>query len=102
MIEKDYGTGVCVQCGRPFKKINGIQRYCGMICKKKAQNQQNRDWMRRYHEEMRQMQKKAKQKKDVYASFKELADMNEKARAAGYSYGQYVALLREGRIDLGN
>lgn len=97
----DYGTGVCVICGQTFKKVNGIQRYCSLPCKRKAQHQQNLEWMRRYREELQQIQKKEKQRKDVYASFKELADMNEKARAAGYSYGKYVALLREGRVELG-
>lgn len=96
----DYGTGVCVICGQTFKKVNGIQRYCSLPCKRKAQHQQYLEWMRRYREEMQQFKKK-QEKKPAYSSFKELADMNERARAAGMTYGKYVALLREGRVELG-
>ena len=101
MTTPDYGTGVCVLCGQTFKKTNGIQRYCSVPCKRKAWHQQNLEWMRRYREELKQFEKKEKKKKATYTSFKELADMNERARAAGMTYGKYVALLREGRVELG-
>lgn len=100
MIEKDYGTGVCDICGQTFKKANGSQRYCSVPCRREAQHQQNLEWMRRYREEMQQFKKK-QEKKAAYSSFQELADMNERARAAGMSYGKYVALLREGRVQFG-
>ena len=73
----------CVVCG---KKLEGQQRqYCGEECRKKAKAQVQRA-----------------KNKEIYKAFKpkskarhkpkmSIAEINEKARAEGLNYGQYVA-----------
>lgn len=62
----------CIRCGREFKPASNAQKYC-RVCAS----------------EMYWPAKKIEEEKE-----KSIGRLNEQARAAGMSYGQYVALLQ--------
>lgn len=69
----------CGNCGLIFEKQNYNQRYCCDACRRKGNSRKSKE---RYR-----LQKIAKQKNKKPT----LADINNKARAAGMTYGKYMA-----------
>ena len=74
----------CAYCGKTFIPKNSKQKYCSVACRdknKKKRIKENPDKYTYYRE--RKTRRKAKGT--------DLGRINEKARAEGLTYGQYVA-----------
>lgn len=73
---------MCEECGLIFEKKTNNQRYCCPECKKIGQRRKSRERQRAKYVKKGQ----AKKKKPP-----SLAEINQSARAAGMTYGQYMA-----------
>ena len=81
----------CKQCGKEFESIYPRQTHCSVECS----YQSKLVWQREYHN--KKVKPKRKQAVEVKKEKKvrkqaSLVDMAVAARAAGLSYGQYVAM----------
>lgn len=81
MIERIEAT--CEQCGQVFVKKTYNQIYCCPACQRKGQRRKAKE---DYYQEKCSKKSKAKKKKPP-----SLIEINKKARAAGMTYGQYMA-----------
>lgn len=84
----------CPICGREF--TDRTRKYCSPKCSKEGYRRRQANYsIKRYHTE------KEKQLKESRGPRKEspLQEMARRAREAGMSYGQYVALGYAGRIQ---
>lgn len=73
----------CLICYQKFESNGPKSKYCGTECARRAMNESKRAKRR----EKREAEKAAKRPK-----MKSLAIINAEARAAGMTYGQYVAI----------
>ena len=80
MIERIEAT--CEECGLVFVKKTYNQIYCCPACQRKGQRRKSKDYWQQYSNKA-----KAKKKKKPPS----LIEINQKARAAGMTYGQYMA-----------
>ena len=89
----------CELCGKMFMPKNNMAKYCGEDCRRKAAyerikvyREENREKFAGYREEARSQRKRKKdeKKKSMHSIDKIAAD----ARAAGMSYGKYMAMKR--------
>ena len=73
----------CEECGIIFDKKTNNQRYCCPECKKIGQRRKAREYYRAHYVPKGQAEEKKKPPS--------LTEINQKARAAGMTYGQYMA-----------
>lgn len=73
----------CEECGIIFDKKTNNQRYCCPECKKIGQRRKSREYYRAHYVPKGQAEEKKKPPS--------LTEINQKARAAGMTYGQYMA-----------
>ena len=74
----------CMWCKKPFMPHHVSQIYCGAECKRHAESQKARERPKKY---------KSYKKKEKPRKRNDLAEIDKAARAAGLSYGQYVARM---------
>lgn len=77
----------CPICGREF--VTERRRYCSESCSREARGKQQKTYNREMSRKPEQVSTKPRVKSKKENSLQELA---RKAREAGMSYGQYVAL----------
>lgn len=73
----------CVYCNKEFYADRHQTRYCSMKCRRAAQEQRNKE---------RAEEENHIEKRDNKPHTSNLLEINRKAREAGMSYGQYVAM----------
>lgn len=79
----------CLECGEKFIKRGNGQRYCCEKCRNRAKEARKRE----RRKAMRDMPKpKPKPKQEARVS--QLAEINQRARNMGFTYGQYVARMK--------
>ena len=89
MVERIEAS--CQECGLIFVKQRNNQRYCCEECKIAGRRRKSREYWRAHYAREGQPQKK---------KALSLAEVNEKARAAGMTYGQYMAKEQGKRIKV--
>lgn len=72
----------CENCGLIFEKQHHNQHYCCDACRRQAYRRRQRE---RYMQQKELNQKSRKNRKPT------LSEINQKARAAGMTYGEYMA-----------
>jgi len=72
----------CQECGKIFVKQTNNQRYCCEECKRIGQRRKSREYQKMNY--VRKGQPKKKRPPS-------LAEINQRARAAGMTYGKYMA-----------
>lgn len=87
----------CKNCGNPFEPKNQQQMYCCEKCRLSARRD---TYQRKYLRKCRQKKLEAETNERKKKAEKQnlLAEMNRLAKAAGMSYGQYMAVLRMQRM----
>ena len=90
-------TKVCAFCGKTFVCNTNCQRYCSKECNRLNQNAMKSKWygapeMEKNYKEQQALTAREYRKR-VRKSRAVLVDINEKAREAGMTYGQYVAQM---------
>ena len=72
----------CENCGLIFEKQNYNQHYCCDACRRQGNKRKSQE---RYRQQKALNQRKKKNKKPT------LSEINQRARAAGMTYGKYMA-----------
>lgn len=84
----------CKVCGKLFKSIRSTHVYCSGDCNRKAERQRQKRDLKYNAEKQREYKAKKKLEKAEKERKKHaLTEMAKKAREAGMSYGQYVAMM---------
>lgn len=94
---KNMRWKVCRMCGKPFETGRDNRFYCSEKCSYEKKQQTSRA----YHEmeAEREAERKAEKLKAKYSgAMSELAELNQKAREAGLSYGKYLVERQFGRV----
>ncbi|MFR9058955.1 hypothetical protein [Eubacterium callanderi] len=86
--QEKRGEMHCVVCGKPLGTYNPHKKYCD-ACKVEHEKERQRQ---KYACGNQTIFQKPKQRRTVQKT--NLADVEEKARKAGLSYGQYMAIQR--------
>lgn len=83
------GIRICLECGKEFAPRSGTQVCCGPVCQDTRTKVLARNWkdMQREKEQAEKAAKKKRKKAET------LAEINAKARAAGMTYGKYMAYI---------
>ena len=83
----------CEECGIIFEKQANNQRYCCEECKKIGQRRKSREYQRAKYVKKGQAEEKNKPPS--------LTEINQRARAAGMTYGQYMAKEygKQGKVE---
>lgn len=82
----------CKECGSTFMAKRHNTSYCCEKCKHKGKLKNNAaSRQRRLEEEKRQKEQEEKARKKKRKRKSDLAAVNERARAAGMTYGKYMA-----------
>lgn len=87
--EKEYAA-VCAHCGKEYIAHNRASMYCSDECRKDARKKQNEYYRLNPEAKPRRGARPKKQKKE-----NPFTEILVAARAAGMSYGQYVASLKQ-------
>lgn len=87
-MNKDYGKGICVICGKEFEKKSENAILCSDECRKLRKKQRNKEYdYKRYYILKKKTQEKKKKEKHK-SRFNELT---AEAKACGMSYGMLQA-----------
>jgi len=81
-------TRTCPVCGKEFI-IKGKRKYCSEECSEKVCSQRKKTWGKEYYRKPGRINAKQEGAQKRESSLQELA---RKAREAGMTYGQYVAM----------
>ena len=73
----------CAWCGKEFVRQKGAQKFCSVRCR-------NESTTKRVTEYCRQYRRSKRPRKGDLSNREKLAEINQKAREEGLTYGQYM------------
>lgn len=87
---------VCAICGKTFAGRRGKNKYCSAECRKEVDRRRSAE-RKAIHPGKEDEEMSAREAKEARrrASLAHLGELNREAKAAGLSYGQYMAQKRE-------
>ncbi|MFR1705769.1 hypothetical protein [Eubacterium callanderi] len=94
--QEKRGEIKCVVCGKPLKNCANNKKYC-KECKEKTSRKIKREWQRENRKRDKKSAEAINQTVHMGRTDHQNADIGaveEKARKAGLSYGQYMAIQR--------